>query len=498
MAVYENMKPVVSIQKYRSINTNIPLPQNNIDDASNLTSAPFMHDHDISNSKNLSHIYRNRAASVVLHHKSSKNSNTSDDSVFPRHVFIHVEVCNDSYLHQNQLIGHNVELKVPLTKLLKTNEIDFELTNKLFPHKHIGTLTIKAEFSHDMSQLTLTVVKLTDLIEPEMLLYVDLVKDHVIRFYCVSVFFTFVFASAVIMWITEGWENDWTFWNALWFVIVTVTTVGFGDLSPKSELGMILNCIIIAISSILLSWIFSWSMESLFSTKIDKNGLGKNHFDNSSNISLSNSNLAQSKKTVIEMGAQNVSRKLNANSSLNVHKKEMKLLRKAFWRKILINTAILWLVIFIGSIFFMFVELQPDTVSFHDFMVSLHFVVVTISTVGYGEPSPVTPAGKCVGALYIVFGVGFISHFCSMVTDYVMKKHRSKQVEMIMKHTLVTKNDLARFDCDGNGKIDRFEFLSKMLILTDEVSQNTIEKIMIKFNELDTDKNGFIDADDFD
>ena len=48
------------------------------------------------------------------------------------------------------------------------------------------------------------------------------------------------------------------------------------------------------------------------------------------------------------------------------------------------------------------------------------------------------------------------------------------------------------FDVTGDGKIDRFEYLSTMLIQLELVEARQIDKIMNKFDEIDIDKSGFI------
>lgn len=35
--------------------------------------------------------------------------------------------------------------------------------------------------------------------------------------------------------------------------------------------------------------------------------------------------------------------------------------------------------------------------------------IVTLTTVGYGDLTPVTPLGKCAGALVALFGVGLVA-----------------------------------------------------------------------------------------
>ena len=51
---------------------------------------------------------------------------------------------------------------------------------------------------------------------------------------------------------------------------------------------------------------------------------------------------------------------------------------------------------------------------------------------------------------------------------------------------------LLEFDKDADGEIDKYEWLSKILIEIGAVDSDTIDEIMQKFHEIDTDKSGEI------
>lgn len=54
---------------------------------------------------------------------------------------------------------------------------------------------------------------------------------------------------------------------------------------------------------------------------------------------------------------------------------------------------------------------------------SIYFVVVTITTIGYGDLVPVTIAGKSLTMFFSFFGVAMALYFLSMISSEIFKKH---------------------------------------------------------------------------
>ena len=97
----------------------------------------------------------------------------------------------------------------------------------------------------------------------------------------------------------------------------------------------------------------------------------------------------------------------------------------------------------------------------------------------------------------MIFGILLLARFASDIMEYLLAKRHEAMISKIMNNTLITQEQIDEFDVDKSGNIDRFEYLSKMLILTNEVQPDVIYKIMQKFNEIDKDNNGNISLGDF-
>lgn len=82
-----------------------------------------------------------------------------------------------------------------------------------------------------------------------------------------------------------------------------------------------------------------------------------------------------------------------------------------------ISTAIiLW-----ASVFYHYVEGWP-------WLDSLYFSVVTISTIGYGDYSPVTAIGKVFTIFYIIIGFGVFVTAATTVADAIIKQAKEDDI----------------------------------------------------------------------
>jgi voltage-gated potassium channel len=65
----------------------------------------------------------------------------------------------------------------------------------------------------------------------------------------------------------------------------------------------------------------------------------------------------------------------------------------------------------------------------HTFGDALWWSVVTATTVGYGDVSPVTPEGRFIAVGLMLLGIGFIGVFTAAVSSYFFDQGRVSQVE---------------------------------------------------------------------
>ena len=95
----------------------------------------------------------------------------------------------------------------------------------------------------------------------------------------IGILFIWVVGAIIISFIEGGAFQN--IWNSLWWTIVTMTTVGYGDMAPDSALGRIL-AILIMFCGISLIAVVTGTISSIFTANkiMEGKGLGNITFNN--------------------------------------------------------------------------------------------------------------------------------------------------------------------------------------------------------------------------
>lgn len=81
----------------------------------------------------------------------------------------------------------------------------------------------------------------------------------------------------------------------------------------------------------------------------------------------------------------------------------------------------------LGSIALYYFEYGTDAIS--SYSDALWLSIVTLTTVGYGDISPVTGAGKLIAVILMLSGIGFLSLFTSTISSYFISLKRKQELE---------------------------------------------------------------------
>jgi len=125
---------------------------------------------------------------------------------------------------------------------------------------------------------------------------------------------------------------------------------------------------------------------------------------------------------------------------------------------------------------------------------SLYFAMVTCSSVGFGDLSPSVDA-RVPHLLFVLPAVGVFALQAARLVRVVMEVEVERAVAAFVEKG-VSAEMIAEIDVDGGGSVDRNEFLEYMLVKTGKVEAQDLARVRQLFASLDRDGSGTIDEAD--
>lgn len=93
------------------------------------------------------------------------------------------------------------------------------------------------------------------------------------------------------------------------------------------------------------------------------------------------------------------------------------------------------LVVFAGAGAELGLEQHASGSNIHTYGDALWWAIVTVTTVGYGDYAPVTPAGRSIAVVLMLVGIGLIGAITANVAAYFVGQHRSAELDRLEEVT---------------------------------------------------------------
>ncbi len=122
---------------------------------------------------------------------------------------------------------------------------------------HFGNLTFLRIFRILRLFRLLRVLRFQRMFKSKNTLFGALSDTEIIVIRIILTVFTIIFMFAGLIWVVENAINPESFgniWDAFYFAIVTLSTVGYGDITPLSPLGKIVTVVMILSGIALIPW----------------------------------------------------------------------------------------------------------------------------------------------------------------------------------------------------------------------------------------------------
>ncbi|XP_076949051.1 two-pore potassium channel 1-like [Bidens hawaiensis] len=241
--------------------------------------------------------------------------------------------------------------------------------------------------------------------------------------------------------------------DALYFTVVTMTSVGYGDVVPASTLTILLACLFVVSGMIIVGLVLVKAAEVLV---VKQERMLEKAFHLNETI-----------------GEAQILRKIKTNAVRN---------------KCIILVVLLLVLMAAGTSLLLAVE---DL----DFVHAFYCVVGTLTGLGYIDKCFSTTGGRVFALFWILSGTVYVAQLLfAFALLYTERKQRSL-VKWVLKRKTTT-SDLEAADFDGDGVVVAAEFVVYKLKEMGKISQDDITPIMDEFESLDFDKTGTLSVSD--
>eukprot|EP00172_Hildenbrandia_rubra_P003420 Plantae.Rhodophyta-Hildenbrandia_rubra.ctg5475.p1 GENE.Plantae.Rhodophyta-Hildenbrandia_rubra.ctg5475~~Plantae.Rhodophyta-Hildenbrandia_rubra.ctg5475.p1 ORF type:complete len:371 (-),score=70.94 Plantae.Rhodophyta-Hildenbrandia_rubra.ctg5475:836-1948(-) len=123
---------------------------------------------------------------------------------------------------------------------------------------------------------------------------------------------------------------------------------------------------------------------------------------------------------------------------------------------------------------------------------AFYTTVVSATTVGYGDFVPTSAKMKWFTTFWLIFSTIGMGKLITDVTDALINR-KQNNVNKRLLSAQVDARAFEQMDGDKSGTIDKAEYLGTMLVKSGKVDKEYVDQVLQNFNNLDTDHNGTID-----
>ncbi|KAL4398261.1 hypothetical protein HN51_002869 [Arachis hypogaea] len=241
----------------------------------------------------------------------------------------------------------------------------------------------------------------------------------------------------------EGTKTN-PFLDALYLCVVTMTTVGYGDLVPKSTVAKLLACFYVFTGMALVGLILNKAADYI---------------------------VEKQEMLVVKAMHKELDKEFQSNNNSNKAK-----------HKFLVAICTFLVLITVGMIFLSWVE---DL----DFVDALYCVCSTVTTLGYGDKSFSTGIGRAFAVFWILSSTICLAQCFAYLAEMHTDERQRSLAKMILSRK-ISRPDLEAADLDGDKSVSAAEFVVYKLKEMGKINDEDVSDVLEWFRKLDVDKSG--------
>lgn len=241
--------------------------------------------------------------------------------------------------------------------------------------------------------------------------------------------------------------------DSVYFCIVTMTTVGYGDLVPNSAAAKLLACAFVFSGMALIGLTLSKGADYLVE-----------------------------KQEILLIKALHMHQKLGPGEIL----KELENNKVRY--KCFMMMGFLVVLFALGTTILVKVEKLGVVDAFY-------CVCSTVTTLGYGDKSFSTEGGRIFAIFWILTSTISLAQFLCYIAELNTEKRQKQLIKYVLTKK-ITNVDLEAADVDADGNVEAAEYILYKLKEMEKISQEDISILLQEFEALDVDQSGTLSPGD--
>jgi potassium channel subfamily K len=313
--------------------------------------------------------------------------------------------------------------------------------------------------------------------------------SHAFEKYSIIIVLLYILLSAAIIHFLErGSSMPLDYFHSLYFIVITLTTVGYGNYVPKTAGGKIFVCIFEIIGlSIVAAALGALMSQIIEATRQARQHKAKKSIDDAVEPWAKDQEMGQGLGDPLLAGTDSSTN--NGEQGTSMMRSTMQARSLSYWLSSLAKPLLRMAAMSAVGTIFMCSHGGYSVVD------GFYWSIITLTSVGYGDITPSDDAGLAFTLVYAIVGVAVFGECLGRFLQLWVEMEDERKVQAFIEKG-VTRQTIKEIDGDGDAQVDRAEFLQYMLVNMNKAQHEDIEMINALFDSLDADGSGVLDMDD--
>jgi hypothetical protein len=289
-----------------------------------------------------------------------------------------------------------------------------------------------------------------------------------------------------------------TWIDTMYFVFITILTIGYGDVYPTTDAGKSYVIVFILVGACLGSVILGYVAEWVLATqeRVLEALARRRARVMSADVEKIRERLSDASKRSVaraERGERDYPSRRRMDDATDdepIDDSESPDEKNAESSNVPVLKALFVVLFFttVGALGMMAIEKLSFTTAFY-------WAVVTVTTVGYGDVTPKTDFGKIFTCVFATLAVGTVGWAISTIAELYIKASLVNDANEKLDQCRVTPEYLAEVG-GKKGYVTRLDFFKATLVSLGKVTDADVEMVDKRFDELDMNDDGQLSIED--